>query len=138
MIFFRFGIVLFIIMIFLPSSQKEKAEVYGSIQGAIHRVETFCDRNESLCNIARATAGKISIAAHMIRDAVWHSEEMPDAAAQERDDQPAARTPAAKRYGRGDGGVVEKHPRRSYSSYRSQSTLTPHDLSVPWRGPGQS
>lgn len=139
MIYLRIGILLFVLMLFLPSSEQEKIEAYGSIRNAIYAVELSCQREGSFCersrSLAKEVAGRVSVGTQILRDALWGGREeresdLPEAAA-------ARRSSRIETDSRGAGGIIEDSPRRSSSSH-STSTLTPEDRAVPWRGPGRS
>ena len=40
---------LMIIVLLLPTDERQRSEVYGTAQAAVHDLATFCDRNPETC-----------------------------------------------------------------------------------------
>src|SRR5262245_15950153 len=40
---------LMIIVLLLPTDERQRSEVYGTAQAAVHDIATFCDRNPETC-----------------------------------------------------------------------------------------
>jgi uncharacterized protein DUF5330 len=114
---FWFGLA----VLLLPTDERQQAKLYGTAVATVERVTTFCDRNAQLC-VAGADfwstfVKKAEFGARMAVDLVSSSGRKDEGATPER----AQPTDA------------ELRPQpRLYAPARG--TLTPSDLTPPWRG----
>lgn len=117
----------FIILMLLPSSQKDKLELYSAAEKTAGDVFGFCDRNPDVCEKAKATffnvVQKVRLGAEMLEDT------MSDQPAKPASDEGGQRRIERSKETGGDdvaaNAVVEN----------SQNTLKQDDLAPDWRGP---
>ncbi|MET0302299.1 MAG: DUF5330 domain-containing protein [Methyloceanibacter sp.] len=122
---------LMIIVLLLPTDERQRSEVYGTAQAAVHDLATFCDRNPETCAKGKDAFGvlvqKAQFGARMLIDLVN----------------------GTKSAGEGEGGtgLPEPDPEQNsgtnfpYEPSRlgsdgSQDTLNPDDRDEAWGGPG--
>jgi hypothetical protein len=124
---------LMIIVLLLPTDERQRSEVYGTAQAAVHDVATFCDRNPETCAKGKDAFGvlvqKAEFGARMLIDLINGN----------------------KGAGEGDGGTAIQYPEQDpeqnsgadfpYEPSRlgsdgSQDTLNPNDRDEAWGGPG--
>ena len=124
---------LMIIVLLLPTDERQRSEVYGTAQAAVHDLATFCDRNPESCAKGKDAFGvlvqKSQFGARMLIDLVN----------------------GTKCAGEGEGGTGlqahEQYPEQNsgtdfpYEPSRlgsdgSQDTLNPDDRDEAWGGPG--
>jgi hypothetical protein len=124
---------LMIIVLLLPTDERQRSEVYGTAQAAVNDIATFCDRNPETCAKGKDAFGvlvqKAQFGARMLIDLVN----------------------GTKSAGEGEGGTViqdlEQDPEQNagtnfpYEPSRlgtdgSQDTLNPDDRDEAWGGPG--
>jgi hypothetical protein len=120
---------LMIIVLLLPTDERQRSEVYGTAQAAVHDLATFCDRNPETCAKGKDAFGvlvqKAQFGARMLIDLVN----------------------GTKSAGEGEGGTGLLDPEQNsgtnfpYEPSRlgsdgSQDTLNPDDRDEAWGGPG--
>jgi len=124
---------LMIIVLLLPTDERQRSEVYGTAQAAVHDLATFCDRNPETCAKGKDAFGvlvqKAQFGARMLIDLIN----------------------GTKSAGEGEGGTglqdPEQYPEQNsgtnfpYEPSRlgsdgSQDTLNPDDRDEAWGGPG--
>jgi len=124
---------LMIIVLLLPTDERQRSEVYGTAQAAVHDLATFCDRNPETCAKGKDAFGvlvqKAQFGARMLIDLVN----------------------GTKSAGEGEGGTGLQDPEQDpeqnsgtnfpYEPSRlgsdgSQDTLNPDDRDEAWGGPG--
>jgi Family of unknown function (DUF5330) len=120
---------LMIIVLLLPTDERQRSEVYGTAQAAVHDLATFCDRNPETCAKGKDAFGvlvqKAQFGARMVIDLINGD----------------------KGAGEGEGGTLIQDPEQNsgtdfpYEPSRlgsdgSQDTLNPDDRDEAWGGPG--
>ena len=120
---------LMIIVLLLPTDERQRSEVYGTAQAAVHDLATFCDRNPETCAKGKDAFGvlvqKAQFGARMLIDLIN----------------------GTKSAGEGEGGTGIQDPEQNsgtnfpfepsrLGSDGSQDTLNPDDRDEAWGGPG--
>jgi Family of unknown function (DUF5330) len=120
---------LMIIVLLLPTDERQRSEVYGTAQAAVHDLATFCDRNPETCAKGKDAFGvlvqKAQFGARMLIDLINGN----------------------KGAGKGEGGTVIQDPEQGpgtdfpfepsrFGPDGSQDTLNPDDREEAWGGPG--
>lgn len=120
---------LMIIVLLLPTDERQRSEVYGTAQAAVHDLATFCDRNPETCAKGKDAFGvlvqKAQFGARMLIDLINGN----------------------KGAGEGEGGNVIQDPEQGsrtdfpfepsrFGPDGSQDTLNPDDREEAWGGPG--
>ena len=110
---------LMIIVLLLPTDEKQRSEVYGTAQSAVNDVASFCDRNPETCARGKDAFAvfvqKAQFGARMLMDLI------------------SSGTGAG-----GDpqqGSVVNPFEPARLDPRQSQDTLSPEDLEEAWSGP---
>jgi hypothetical protein len=129
MLLLRLAIVLFIILLFLPSSAEEKQRVYSGISHAVQNVQTFCVRNARLCDDVGSIASAIADRAYYGALIVYDAALGPQQRAQDR--RPSYPSRSEHRSRRDDA-------RNRTRPTRSTDTLRREDRATQWRGPDAS
>ena len=118
---------LMIIVLLLPTDERQRSEVYGTAQAAVHDLATFCDRNPETCAKGKDAFGvfvqKAQFGARMLIDMI--------------------NGPGGTGEGEGATGIPEQGseaesvfgPTR-FGFDGSQDTLNPDDREDAWGGPG--
>jgi hypothetical protein len=113
-----------VLVLLLPTDERQQARLYEGARAAVEGMTTFCDRNPKLCEVGSdawaAVRSKAEFAGRMANDIAARSGAW-EAEAPAVQSQPV---PAKAR--------VEFRPVAP-----TRGTLTPADLSPPWRGQGQ-
>jgi len=107
-----------LIVLVLPTDERQQARLYAAASAAVERVTTFCDRNPKTCE-----AGS-DLWASFLKKAEFGARMAFDLIASRgagRDEEVRAEPASAK--------GKEKGPQPA-----SRGTLTPADLTPPWRG----
>ncbi len=119
-----------IIVLLLPTDERQRSEVYGTAQAAVNDVATFCDRNPETCARGKDAFGvfvqKAQFGARMLMDLIN---------GRRRTRRGPRRDPG--RHAR----FRDRRPcssRRVSTSARSQDTLNPEDREEAWSGPEES
>ena len=122
---------LIIIVLLLPTDERQRSEVYGTAQAAMNDLVTFCDRNPETCAKGKDAFGvfvqKAQFGARMLIDLVNGRTDAgaggSDMPASEPGSEPGSETEAIFEPTRFDLGG-------------SQNTLSPEDREAAWAGPG--
>jgi hypothetical protein len=128
MFFVRAAFWIFLILLLVPTSDREKADFYGAAGRTISDLGGFCTRNPDVCNQTTAifdmVVRKIRNTVRIIEDAIRtdSSDDSTGYGAHERGNDPRARR----------GALNDAH--MAPASDR-QDTLRPEDRSPDWRGP---
>ncbi len=133
MFFVRAAFWIFLILLLMPTNDKEKSDFYTAASRTVADLSNFCNRNPEVCD---STGAIFETILHKMRTTVEMLEEMVQPASQRRDATGALpRDPRSeerpRRGARGDMLMVVPHPTRS------GDTLRPGDLQPAWRGPGR-
>jgi hypothetical protein len=119
-----------LVVLLLPTDERQQARLYGAATAAVERVTTFCDRNAKACaagsDLWASFLRKAEFGARMAFDLVANR------ASGGRDEETVPVEPA-NATGNASGsakGKAEKKP-------APRGTLTPADLNPPWRGQPQ-
>jgi len=129
MFLIRAAFWLMILILLIPTDDKQRAEVYGTAEAAVKDVSSFCDRNPETCAKGRDVIDvfmqKAEFGAHMLMDFI---NERTGAST----DQPATPWPNA-----GAEGESAAAP-ASWENGASQDTLIPADREADWSAPDGS
>jgi Family of unknown function (DUF5330) len=111
---------LMIIVLLLPTDEKQRSEVYGTAQATVNDVATFCDRNPETCARGKDAFGvfvqKAEFGARMLMDFI------------------NGRTEASEEDNQNSEGQSLFEPAR-FDVSASQDTLNPEDREEAWSGP---
>jgi Family of unknown function (DUF5330) len=111
---------LMIIVLLLPTDEKQRSEVYGTAQAAVNDVATFCDRNPETCARGKDAIGvfvqKAEFGARILMDFI------------------NGRTEASEEDNQNSEGQSLFEPAR-FDVSASQDTLNPEDREEAWSGP---
>jgi Family of unknown function (DUF5330) len=134
MFFVRAAFWIFLILLLMPTSDKEKSDFYTAAGRTISDFGEFCTRNPDVCDktgsIVTMIFRKIQDTVHSIDEAISRSGEGMD-----RDDgrhpgyTTRERNPDPRQRGANDDA------RMAPAVDRSQNTLRKEDLAPAWRGP---
>ena len=120
---------LMIIVLLLPTDERQRSEVYGTAQATVNDVVTFCNRNPETCAKGKDAFGvlvqKAQFGARMLIDMI-NGRPSPEA---------------------GEGGIDMPAPEQGSETQAifeptrfdfagSQDTLNPEDREEAWAGPG--
>jgi hypothetical protein len=123
MFFIRVAFWLGLVVLLLPTDERQQARVYGTAVAAVERVATFCDRNPQACaagaELWATFVKKAEFGARMAIDLVSSSGKKDE---EEPRVEPAAAQAPAK------GKLDPRQPGAT------RGTLTPADLTPAWRG----
>ena len=118
---------LMIIVLLLPTDERQRSEVYGTAQATVHDVATFCDRNPETCARGKdafsVLVQKAQSGARMLIDLVNGTHESDGHS--DGYEQPGPARPS----------LFE--PAR-FVMRASQDTLVPEDREEAWMGPATS
>ena len=116
---------LMIIVLLLPTDDRQRSEVYGTAQAAVNDVASFCDRNPDTCARGRDAFAvfvqKAEFGARMLMDLIQNKTGGSDVGA------PAGQTEGS------EPGLLFKPA--SFDASASQDTLNPEDREEAWSGP---
>jgi hypothetical protein len=129
---FRLAIVLFIVVLFLPSSAEEKQRVHQSVSDAVQQVAGFCERNATLCDNVGSFAGAVADRAYYGAEMVYEAAIGPPRQGQ------GAQRPARPYPSQFDTQPSRNNGRARTQPARSSDTLRREDRAPAWRGPGDS
>ena len=129
MFLIRLAFWLGLVVLLLPTDERQQAKLYGTAVSTVERVTTFCDRNAQLCSASvdfwATFLRKAEFGARVVGDLITSSGRK-DEVTPAVDVVPApAPAPAPADFRR-------RPEPRAYPS--TQGTLTPTDLSPFWRG----
>ena len=121
MFFIRVAFWLGLVVLLLPTDERQQARVYGTAVATVERVTTFCDRNAPAC------AAGAEIWATFVKKAEFGARMAIDLASsggrKDEDPAPARVQPSSAR--------PKLEPRLPTAA---RGTLTPADLAPAWRG----
>lgn len=129
MFFVRAAFWIFLILLLMPTSDREKSDFYTAASRTISDFGGFCGRNPQVCN---STSSIFENILHKMRNAVDLLEDMVTPAGTRRDAAGGRRERESQHY-------PQRGPRGDMvapMSSRGQNTLRPADLQPGWRGPG--
>lgn len=116
---------LMIIVLLLPTDERQRSEVYGTAQAAVNDVATFCDRNPETCARGKDAFSvfvqKAQFGARMIMDLI-NNRTAPSGETAPAEDPRSSQM----------SSLVE--PAR-FDTSDSQDTLNPEDREEAWSGP---
>jgi hypothetical protein len=125
----RMAFWLMIVVLLLPTDERQRSDVYGTAQAAVNDVATFCDRNPETCAKGKDAFGvfvqKAQFGARMLMDLINRSGEPGEVPAEAPDDTQGSETDSAFEPARFDLG-------------EPQDTLSPEDREEAWAGPEDS
>ena len=131
MFFIRVAFWLSLVVMLLPTDERQQARLYGTAVATVERVTTFCDRNAQAC----ATGGELW--ATFVKKAEFGARIAIDLATSGgRKDEGAVPTPARVEP-TGARARPEVRPEARPQQPYPRGTLTPADLAPAWRGQGQ-
>ena len=129
MFLIRAAFWLVILILLIPTDDKQRAEVYGTAEAAVKDVTTFCDRNPEPCAKGRDVIDvfmqKAEFGAQMLMNFI-------NERTGEGGDEPAPTWPS-----NGAGPESAAAP-TSWETGASQDTLIPADREADWSGPDAS
>ncbi len=130
MFLIRTAFWLMILILLLPTDDKQRSEVYGTAEAAVKDVTGFCDRNPEPCAKGRDVIDvfmqKAEFGAHLLMDFI-------NGQSGAGSDEPGASWPS-----NGDGAAESAAAPASWETGASQDTLVPADREVDWSGPDAS
>jgi Family of unknown function (DUF5330) len=108
-----------LVVLLLPTDERQQARLFGAATTAVERVTTFCDRNARTCEVGSevwaAFLKKAEFGARMAFELITTR------GGAAKDEEDVRVEPASAK------GKVEKKP-------PPRGTLTPADMNPPWRG----
>jgi Family of unknown function (DUF5330) len=129
MFLIRAAFWLMILILLIPTDDKQRSEVYGTAEAAVKDVTSFCDRNPEPCAKGRDVLDvfmqKAEFGAHMLMDFI-------NGRTGAGSDEPATSWPST---GSGDESAAAP---ASWETGASQDTLIPADREADWSGPDAS
>ena len=131
MFFVKAAFWIFLILLLMPSNDKEKSDFYVAAGRTMSDLGSFCSRNPEVCNkttsIVETVVQKVRTTLQMLEDMVRS-----DGAGRDPRDTPPQRSSDLRRQS-GATGSLPAAP----TSGSSQHTLRPEDMQPTWRGPGR-
>jgi hypothetical protein len=122
----RMAFWLMIIVLLLPTDERQRSEVYGTAQAAVNDLATFCDRNPDTCAKGKDAFGvfvqKAQFGARMLIDMINGRGAGEGAPGMQGPEQ-------------GSGTNFPFEPSH-FGPDGSQDTLNPDDRDEAWGGPG--
>ncbi len=125
MFFVRAAFWIFLILLLMPTNDKEKLDFYTAAGRTVSDLGSFCDRNPQVCE---KTAALFETIIHKMRTAAEILEDMVRSTGP--GGNPRERRRDADMQGVSSTGAI------SSTAAVSQQTLRPDDLQPAWRGPG--
>jgi hypothetical protein len=129
MFLIRLAFWLGLVVLLLPTDERQQAKLYGTAVSTVERVTTFCDRNAQLCSASVDFWGtflrKAEFGARVVGDLITSSGRKDEVTPAVDVVPTPAPAPAPADFRR-------RPEPRAYPS--TQGTLTPTDLSPSWRG----
>jgi hypothetical protein len=131
MFFVKAAFWIFLILLLMPSNDREKSDFYVAAGRTMSDLGSFCSRNPEVCNkttsIVETVVQKVRTTLQMLEDMVRS-----DGAGRDPRDLPPQRTSDRRIQG-------DAHDDMPVSSIPdgSQNTLRPEDMRPAWRGPGR-
>jgi hypothetical protein len=122
---------LMIIVLLLPTDERQRSEVYGTAQAAVHDLATFCDRNPETCAKGKDAFGvlvqKAQFGARMLIDLINGTKTAGEGETSIQDPE---------QYPEQDSGTNFPYEPSRLGTDGSQDTLNPDDRDEAWGGPG--
>ena len=136
MFLIRVAFWLGLVVLLLPTDERQQARLYGTAAATVERVATFCDRNAQACVAAgEAWSTFLKKAEFGARAAV---DLATSSGRREREEEAERAQPASLRRKAEPGREARLEPRaEAKQPAPARGTLTPADLSPPWRGQSQ-
>ena len=129
MFLIRLAFWLGLVVLLLPTDERQQAKLYGTAVSTVERVTTFCDRNAQLCSASVDFWGtflrKAEFGARVVGDLITSSGRKDEVT-------PAVDVVPAPAPAPAPVDLRRRAEPRAYPS--AQGTLTPTDLSPSWRG----
>ena len=129
MVLIRLAFWLGLVVLLLPTDERQQAKLYGTAVSTVERVTTFCDRNAQLCSASgdfwATFLRKAEVGARVVGDLITSSGRKDEVTPAVEVVPTPAPAPAPADFRR-------RPEPRAYPSV--QGTLTPTDLSPSWRG----
>jgi hypothetical protein len=126
----RIAFWMMIVVLLLPTDERQRSEVYGTAQAAVNDVATFCDRNPETCAKGKDAFGvfvqKAQFGARMLMDLINSRGEPGEVPAEVPADPQGSETDSTF------------EPARFDLSEPPQDTLSPADREEAWGGPDDS
>jgi hypothetical protein len=146
MFFVRAAFWIFLILLLMPTNDREKADFYTAASRTLSDLGSFCTRNPDVCDstgaIVESLLRKVRNTVDMLEEMVTPEQSRANAVPVQRPNESQHR-PQRGAGERGDraerGDRVNRGDRAEMiapASSRSQNTLRPEDLRPTWRGPG--
>ncbi len=144
MFFVKAAFWIFLILLLMPSNDREKSDFYIAAGRTMSDIGSFCDRNPDVCDSTSAIfeniARKVRTTIEMLEDAVRSDGDEADPYS----DAPRERHRGESRHYRGASSnlmMIEPEVTAampvSAEPEGSQDTLRPDDREPDWRGPGR-
>ena len=137
MFFVRAAFWIFLILLLMPTNDKEKSDFYTAAGRTISDLGDFCKRNPDVCDKTGAIFSmfvrKIQAAVESIDEAI--SKNGDAATGKDADRHPGYTTRERTPDQRGQRGA-QGSARMAPTANSSQNTLRSEDLAPAWRGPG--
>jgi hypothetical protein len=138
MFFVRAAFWIFLILLLMPSNDKEKADFYTAASRTLSDLGSFCTRNRDVCDSTGAIfedlLRKVRNTVDMLEQMVQPDPPRANAGAPARRNESEHRPYRGASIDRGGGG--ERAEMLAPTAHRSQHTLRPEDMRPAWRGPG--
>ena len=129
MFLIRLAFWLGLVVLLLPTDERQQAKLYGTAVSTVERVTTFCDRNAQLCSASvdfwATFLRKAEFGARVVGDLITSSGRKDEVT-------PAVDVVPAPAPAPAPADLRRRAEPRAYPS--AQGTLTPTDLSPSWRG----
>jgi hypothetical protein len=122
-----------VVVLLMPTDERQQARVYGTAVAAVERVTTFCDRNPQACAAgAELWATIVKKAEFGVRMAI----DLATSSGRKEEESAPARTQPASVKARPETKVEPKPEARQEMRVPAavRGTLTPADLAPAWRG----
>ena len=129
MFFVRAAFWIFLILLLMPTNDKEKSDFYTAASRTVSDLGGFCVRNPQVCD---STSSIFETVLRKMRTTVEMLEDMVQPSGPRRDADGPMRERRSEHYRQRGGRSDMIAPMSS----RSQNTLRPGDLQPGWRGPG--
>jgi hypothetical protein len=136
MFFVRAAFWIFLILLLLPTNDKEKSDFYTAAGRTISDLSDFCTRNPDVCDKTSAIFSmfvrKIGAAIQSIDETISRDGQQPGGQDGRHPGYTTRERTPDPRSQRGAAGGARMAP----AANGSQHTLRPDDLAPTWRGPG--
>ena len=129
MFFVRAAFWIFLILLLMPTTDKEKSDFYVAAGRTLSDLGGFCDRNPDVCDRTRSIFENLL---QKVRTSVKMLEDVIRSENTDRDPATGHGRPGDPRMQRG----AAFDPQLATAAVTPQQTLRPDDLEPGWRGPG--